>query len=65
MPLSIVGEAYACDEDAGLLRDNRELVRRAAQLLLRHLEGEDMRQEVVLPTEFVPRASCAPPAQRP
>jgi LacI family transcriptional regulator len=44
-------------------RDNRELGRRAAQLLLRHLEGEDVRQEVVLPTEFVPRASCAPPAE--
>jgi LacI family transcriptional regulator len=43
-------------------RDNRELGRRAAQLLLRHLEGEEVRQEVVLPTEFVPRASCAPPA---
>jgi LacI family transcriptional regulator len=43
-------------------RDTRELGRRAAQLLLRHLEGEDVRQEVVLPTEFVPRASCAPPA---
>jgi LacI family transcriptional regulator len=46
-------------------RDNRELGRRAAQLLLRHLAGEDVQQEVVLPTEFVPRASCAPPAQRP
>jgi len=44
-------------------RDNRELGRRAAQMLLRHLEGDDVRQEVVLPTEFVPRASCAPPAQ--
>jgi hypothetical protein len=31
-------------------------------MLLRHLQGEDVRQEVVLPTEFVPRASCAPPA---
>jgi LacI family transcriptional regulator len=46
-------------------RDNRELGRRAAQLLLRQLEGEEVRQEVVLPTEFVPRASCAPPAERP
>jgi len=46
-------------------RDNRELGRRAAQLLLRLLDGEDVRQEVVLPTEFVPRASCGPPAQRP
>src|SRR5918996_3900217 len=39
-------------------RDNRELGRRAAQLLLRHLEGEEIRREVVLPTEFVPPASC-------
>jgi LacI family transcriptional regulator len=45
-------------------RDNRELGRRAAQLLLRHLEGDEVPQEVVLPTEFVPRASCAPPAAR-
>jgi LacI family transcriptional regulator len=45
-------------------RDNRELGRRAAQLLLRHLDGDDVRQEVVLPTEFVPRASCAPPVER-
>ncbi len=44
-------------------RDNRELGRRAAQLLLRHLEGDEVPQEVVLPTEFVPRASCAPPAE--
>lgn len=42
-------------------RDNRALGHRAARLLLRHLEGEDSRQEVVLPTEFVARASCAPP----
>jgi LacI family transcriptional regulator len=44
-------------------RDNRELGRRAAQMLLRHLDGEEIRQEVVLPTEFVPRESCAPPAR--
>ena len=47
---------------AVIRRDNREIGRRAAQMLLRHLQGEDVRQEVVLPTEFVPRASCAPPA---
>lgn len=42
-------------------RDNRELGRQAAQLLLRHLEGEGEPETVVLPTEFVPRPSCAPP----
>ena len=46
-------------------RDNRELGRRAAELLLRHLDGEEVRREVVLPTEFVARASCAPPAVLP
>jgi LacI family transcriptional regulator len=45
-------------------RDNRELGRRAAQLLLAHLEDEELEpQSVVLPTEFVPRLSCAPPAR--
>lgn len=43
-------------------RDNRELGRQAARVMLRHLDGETTRQEVVLPTEFVPRPSCAPPA---
>jgi LacI family transcriptional regulator len=43
-------------------RDNRELGRHAARLLLRRLEGEEHPETVVLPTEFVPRASCAPPA---
>lgn len=42
-------------------RDTRELGRRAAALLLRHLAGEQERQRVVLPTEFVPRPSCAAP----
>jgi LacI family transcriptional regulator len=43
-------------------RDNRELGRRAAQLLLAHLEDEALEpQTVVLPTEFVPRPSCAAP----
>jgi LacI family transcriptional regulator len=46
-------------------RDTRELGRRAAQVLLRHLEGDDVPQEIVLPTEFVPRASCRPPVSAP
>ena len=43
-------------------RDNREIGRQAALLLLRHMGGEEMRERVILPTEFVPRPSCAPPA---
>jgi LacI family transcriptional regulator len=43
-------------------RDNRELGRRAAQLLQAHLEDEALEpQTVVLPTEYVPRPSCAAP----
>lgn len=46
---------------AVVVRDNVELGRAAAELLLRRLRGEDGVADVVLPTEFVPRASCAPP----
>jgi LacI family transcriptional regulator len=44
-------------------RDTLELGRTAAGLLLAHLNGEPSRS-VVLPTEFVARASIGPPAQR-
>jgi LacI family transcriptional regulator len=44
-------------------RDNVDLGRRAAQLLLQHLASERETQQVVLPTEFLPRPSCAPPAR--
>ncbi len=44
-------------------RDNREIGRQAAQLLLDRLGEEDPGpRTVVLPTAFVPRDSCAPPA---
>lgn len=46
---------------AVIRRDTRELGRRAAQLLLSHLQGEQTVLQVVLPTEFVARPSCAPP----
>lgn len=46
---------------AVIRRDTRELGRRAAQLLLGHLGGEQALQQVVLPTAFVARPSCAPP----
>jgi LacI family transcriptional regulator len=42
-------------------RDTVELGRRAAELLLRRLEGAAAPETVTLPTEFVARASCAPP----
>lgn len=42
-------------------RDNLELGDAAAKLLLRRLRGEQEPAEVILPTEFVPRPSCAPP----
>jgi LacI family transcriptional regulator len=42
-------------------RDTVELGRRAAELLLRRLEGAAAPESVTLPTEFVARASCAPP----
>jgi LacI family transcriptional regulator len=40
-------------------RDNTEIGRRAAALLLERLEGEDEPETVTLPTSFEPRASCA------
>jgi len=46
---------------ATVRRDNFELGRIAAELLLRRLRGADEPAEVVLPTEFVARASCGPP----
>jgi LacI family transcriptional regulator len=42
-------------------RDTVELGRRAAELLLRRLEGATAPETVTLPTEFVARGSCAPP----
>jgi LacI family transcriptional regulator len=42
-------------------RDSRELGRSAAQLLLRHMEGDPEPRTVLTPTEFVARASCGPP----
>ena len=44
-------------------RDTVELGRRAAELLLRQLAGETSPETVTLPTEFVPRPSCAAPAE--
>jgi LacI family transcriptional regulator len=41
-------------------RDNVAIGRTAAELLLRLLKDGDVATDVVLPTEFVPRASCAP-----
>lgn len=46
---------------AVIRRDTRELGRRAAQLLLRQFGGDTKSREVLLPTEFVARESCAPP----
>jgi LacI family transcriptional regulator len=42
-------------------RDNRELGRKAAQLLLEQMRDDRPPRQIVLPTEFVQRASCAPP----
>lgn len=42
-------------------RSNAEIGRQAAALLLQLIRGEGGPERVVLPTEFVPRASCAPP----
>jgi LacI family transcriptional regulator len=46
---------------ATVRRDNFELGRVGAELLLRRLRGDDEPAEVMLPTEFVARASCGPP----
>ena len=45
-------------------RDNRELGRKAAQLLLEQMRDDLAPRQIVLPTEFVRRASCAPPPAR-
>ncbi len=45
-------------------RDNLELGRCAARLLLDGIERDAAPQQRVLPTEFVPRASCAAPPPR-
>ena len=45
-------------------RDNTEIGRRSATLLLKRLQGEDEPETVTLPTSFEPRASCAPPRTR-
>jgi LacI family transcriptional regulator len=42
-------------------RDNVEMGTRAAGLLLARLNGDDSQRDVVLPTEFLARPSCAPP----
>ncbi|MET0818153.1 MAG: LacI family DNA-binding transcriptional regulator [Solirubrobacteraceae bacterium] len=44
-------------------RDNRALGEAAAQLLLDQLGGASEPSSVVLPTEFVARASCGPPVR--
>ncbi len=43
-------------------RDNAEMGRRSAQLLLERLDGEAEPNVVTLPTWFEPRPSCAPPS---
>ena len=43
-------------------RDYAEMGKQAAKLLLRRLQGDERPRTVTLPTEFVPRASCAPVA---
>lgn len=42
-------------------RDNAEIGRCAAQLLLDQLDNEAEPKQIVLPTEFLARPSCAPP----
>ncbi len=44
-----------------IARDNFATGRIAAELLLRRFNGPDEPETVVLPTTFVPRASCSPP----
>jgi len=44
-----------------IARDNFATGRVAAELLLRRLDGQDEPETVLLPTTFVPRASCSPP----
>jgi LacI family transcriptional regulator len=49
-PIGVVRRGYA------------EIGRQAAKLLLKQLEGDQRPRTVTLPTEFVARPSCAPPA---
>lgn len=49
---------------AVVIRENEELGRRAAELLLEQMRDEQPPRQITLPTEFVPRASCAPPPAR-
>ncbi len=48
---------------AVIRRDTVALGQRAAELLLRRLEGAAAPESVTLPTEFVARESCAPPRE--
>ena len=50
--------------NAVVRRDNRELGRKAAQFLLEQMRDDLAPRQIVLPTEFVRRASCAPPPAR-
>jgi len=45
-----------------IARDNFATGRIAAELLLRRINGQDEPATIVLPTTFVPRASCGPPS---
>lgn len=68
--LSFVG----CDETAitelydppisVVRRDTRAIGRAAAALILEAFRGDERPADVVLPTEFIERASCAPPRDR-
>lgn len=49
---------------AVIRRDTERLGHCAAELLLRRLEGAEGADSVTLPTEFIPRASCAPVRER-
>lgn len=42
-------------------RENGEIGRQAAKLMLRRMREESGPEQVLLPTRFLPRASCAPP----
>lgn len=45
-------------------RVNSEIGRQAALLMLRRIRGKSGPEQVILPTEFVARPSCAPPRPR-
>jgi LacI family transcriptional regulator len=57
VPLSVLYQPAI----ASIVRDTVGLGRSAAELLLRQLQDGGEPETVVLPTQFVPRASCAPP----